>query len=260
MPPIPHRRRSVRNIKGLEGMPKLQALPIKDSMIKQYHERKLVMNIHKTGSAAALALGFLFGALLLLLAVVLPAQGFGPGALNSPATGIVFIASSGLPVLIDLIYLGNAVVFVLIVLALYERLRADAPAVMPVVVATGLVASALFLVYAMVNLTGNAGIVNFYDRDPIVGSAVYVALRMLGNAVNAGALFAAGLAILLSGWAALRARKLPAALCYLMLLAGFTTALSFAMLPLGLLGVLLAPVWSVWLGVSLWRGSNAVAV
>jgi hypothetical protein len=64
-----------------------------------------------------------------------------------------------------------------------------------------------------------------------VGSAVYVALRLLGNAVNAGALFAAGLAILLSDWAALRAGKLPAALCYLMLLAGLATALSFAMLP-----------------------------
>ena len=216
-------------------------------------------NVQKTGGAAALALGFLFGALLLLLALVLPAQGFGPGALNSPDAGIPFIASSWLPVLIDLVYLGDAVAFVLTVFALYERLYADAPAVMAAVVAAGLVASTLFLVYAMVNFTGGPGVVSAYEHDPIVGGAVYIALRMLGNAMNAGALFAAGLAILLSGWVARRAGKLPAALCYVMLLAGFATALSFMLLALGLLGVLLAPVWSVWLGVALWRGTVAEA-
>ena len=212
-----------------------------------------MITVQKMGGVAALVLGFLFGALLLLLLVVLPAQGFGPGALNSPDTGIPFMARSWLPALIDLIYLGNAVVFVLIVFALYERLRADAPALMPIVAAAGIVASSLFLVYAMINLTGTASIVSAYERDPSTGGSVYVALRVLGNATNAGALFAAGLAILLSGWVAYRAARLPAALCYLMLLAGFATALSFKLLALGLFGVLLAPIWSVWLGVSFFR-------
>lgn len=67
--------------------------------------------------------------------------------------------------------------------------------------------------------------------------------------MNAGALFAAGWAIVLAGWAGLRSDGLPKLLSAMMLLAGVSMVLSFALLQIGLIGVLLAPIWSGWLGV-----------
>ena len=65
-------------------------------------------NLQKTGAAASMLLGVLFIGYIGLLAVVLPAQGLGPGTLNNPATGIPFVAASALPLVIDGIYIGIA--------------------------------------------------------------------------------------------------------------------------------------------------------
>ena len=212
------------------------------------------MNQQSTiGGVAALALSGLFVALLLLLAVVLPAQGFGPGTLNDPARGVPFVATSVLPLVLALIYLGTAVVFVPLMLALDDRLRATAPTLRQAAVVAGLIASGLFLAYGMIAVVGNPTVVSIYQQDAALGGAVYLALRVTANALNAGALFAAGWAIALVGWAALRGGGLPKGLSWIMLLGGSSMILSFALLSVGLVGVLLAPIWSGWLGVVLLR-------
>jgi hypothetical protein len=99
--------------------------------------------------------------------------------------------------------------------------------------------------------------VSAHQHDPAAGAAIYLTLRVVGNAANAGALFAAGWALALAGWAALRSNDLPKALGFLMLGAGAAMMWSFVLLPIGLLGILLAPVWSIWLGVALLRGASA---
>ena len=207
-------------------------------------------NLQKIGSVAAIGLGALFIGYLVLLLVVLPAQGAGPGTLNDPPHGISFLAMSSLPKLIDFIYIGIAVAFLLIALTLYERLQAVAPGVMQISTAAGLMASILFLGYAMINFVGSPVAVNVYAQDPLTGSALYLALRTVANGLNAAALFASGWAILLAGWSALGSRQLSALLCYVMIAAGLAMVASFILLPVGLLGVVLAPVWSIWLGIS----------
>src|SRR5437867_5573978 len=112
-------------------------------------------SFRKIGGIASIALGVLFLGYIVLLAVVLPAQGLGPGTLNNPATGIPFVAASVLPLAIDGIYIGIAAVFLLLTLALYDRLRSAAPALMQISVVTGILASGLFLLCAMINLVGN---------------------------------------------------------------------------------------------------------
>ena len=209
--------------------------------------------LQTTGGIAALCLSGLFVGLLFLLAVMLPGQGLGPHTLDDPATGIPFVATSSLPVMIALIYIGNALVFVPIMLALYQRLRAAAPAVMQVVVVAGLIASGLFLAYGMINLVGAPTVVSAYQHDAARGGAVYLALRLTANAMSAGALFACGWAISLVSWTALRGGGLPKLLSSIMLLAGISMILSFALLSVGLIGVLFAPVWSAWLGFVLLR-------
>jgi hypothetical protein len=214
--------------------------------------------LQKTGAVASMLLGTLFIGYIVLLAVVLPAQGLGPGTLNNPVTGIPFVAASALPLVIDGIYLGIAATFLLITLALYDRLRSDAAVRMQISAVAGLLASGLFLLYAMINLVGNPAAVSLYQHDPSAGGVVYVALRAAANAMNAGALFAAGWALLLAGWSARSAHRLPQVLSYLMIGAGVAMMVSFALLPVGLLGVLLAPVWSIWLGMTLLREARGV--
>jgi len=209
--------------------------------------------LQKAGAAAAMLLGTLFIGYVVLLAAVLPAQGLGPGTLNNPATGIPFVAASALPLVIDSIYIGIAVTYLLLTLALFDRLRSGAPVMMPISAAAGVLASGMFLLYAMINLVGNPIAVSTYQNDTVVGGVIYISLRATANAFNAGALFAAGWALLLAGWSARGARRLPQLLSYLMVGAGVAMIVSFVLLPIGLLGVLLAPVWSIWLGVTLLR-------
>ena len=216
-------------------------------------------SFRKLGAIASLMLGVLFLGYIGLLAVVLPAQGLGPGTLNNPATGIPFVAASALPLVIDAIYIGIAITFLLITLALYDRLRPAAPVMMPISAAAGLLASGLFLIYAMINIVGNPIAVSMYQHDTVAGGIIYVTLRATANAINAGALFAAGWALLLAGWSACSARSLPRLLGYLVIGAGVAMMVSFVLLPIGLLGVLLAPVWSIWLGITLLRESRAAS-
>jgi hypothetical protein len=217
-----------------------------------------VNKLQKTGALASIVLGILFLGYLVLLAVVLPAQGLGPGTLNNPATGIPFVAASALPLAIDAIYIGIAVTFLLLTLALFDRLRSAAPALMQISVVTGGLASGLFLLYAMINLVGNPIAVDMYQHDSAAGGVIYVTLRATANAFNAGALFTAGWALLLAGWAGRATNVLPNVLGYLMVGAGLAMIVSFVLLPVGLLGVLLAPVWSIWLGITLLRGRTVI--
>jgi hypothetical protein len=214
-------------------------------------------NLQKTGAVASMLLGMLFIGYIGLLTIVLPAQGLGPGTLNSPATGIPFVALSVLPLVIDGIYIGIALVFLLLTLALHDRLRSDAPAMMPISAAAGLLASGLFLIYAMINIVGNPIAVSMYQHDTLAGGIIYVTLRATANAINAAALFAAGWALLLAGWSGRATKVLPNALGYLMVGGGLAMIVSFVLLPVGLLGVLLVPVWSIWLGMMLLRGLRA---
>lgn len=212
-------------------------------------------HLQKAGGIAAALLGVLFVGYLFLLSVVLPAQGLGPGTLNDPSVGIPFIALSWLPILIDGLYMGIAATFGLLTLALYERLQPDSPAAMRAGALAGGVASGLFLIYAMINLISAPTTIAIYQHDPSAGGTIYLALRAMANAINAAALFAAGWALVLAGWAALRSHALPAALGSLMIGAGAAMSMSFVLLPLGLLGVLLAPIWSIWLGAALLQGA-----
>jgi hypothetical protein len=226
------------------------------SIVTFHKRRTIVSNLQKMGSFASIGLGLLFIGYIVLLLVIMPAQGVGPGTLNDPINGISFLATSGLPMLIDFIYMGIAVAILLITLSLYERLRAVAPVVMQISAAAGVIATVLFLGYAMINFVGSPVAVSVYEHDTATGGALYLTLRVIANGLNAAALFASGWAILLAGWSALGSRQLPMYLSYLMIGAGAAMVASFVLLPVGLLAVVLAPVWSIWLGVSYFAKAN----
>ncbi len=209
-------------------------------------------NSQKIGGIAAMSLGIAFIALLVLLSLI-SSQGYVPGSGNNPAKALAFAASSPLPYIIYLLYAAVAMLIVLIVSALAERLNTGAAGLMRLAMVGASVTSALFLAYAMLGWVGEPTLVTTYHTDVAAGTAAYLAVRAVSNALNTGAIFAAGWAILLSGWAARKTRGLPSGLAYLLMLAGALSVLALLVPPLSLIAPLLYIVWSIWLGIVLLR-------
>lgn len=212
--------------------------------------------IPKIAGTAAVTLGGLF---LVLAAVLmyLPSIGLGPGTLNDPETGIRFIESSFIPAGIALIYLGIGVATMVALSATAQALRATQPTLADWTVFAGTAAGALMVGYAMSDLVALPYATAAYHVDAVIGSSAYVAIRAVGHGLSAGALFATGMGVAIVGFAGMRDRVLPRALCVLMILGGLSVGLSFIILPLGLVGLLMAPIWSIWLGVVLLIGPKA---
>ena len=75
---------------------------------------------------------------------------------------------------------------------------------------------------------------------------VYFGLMVVGD-------HAAGWAVLLSGWAALKTRRLSRILGYFSVLVGIVFIIELAAKPLMPVGLALSIIWGVWLGVALLR-------
>ena len=199
-------------------------------------------NMQKVGGYAALVTGLQFVAILVIAFGVLGPQGVaGPDA---PADKVLAVAAkSATPFLIDnLVTMLFSITLVLGALALRERLQAGAPNRMRIAVIAASVGSALFLAN---------GVISFSGFPPIVAANDLAAYRIL-NAVTQGlinaAIFAYGWTGLLWGWAGLSTKGLPAVLCYILLLAGVVSVLTFVIPILGLLVVVINVVWAFWLG------------
>jgi hypothetical protein len=130
-------------------------------------------HLQTVGGVAALCLSALFISLL-VIAVVLPSQGYGQHMLDDPTVGIRFLATSGLPVIISLLYIGTALVFVPLTLALQHRFLGTAPALMQVAVAASLIASSAWLAYGMINIVGTPTIVSTYQHSVVPSISRYV--------------------------------------------------------------------------------------
>jgi hypothetical protein len=206
----------------------------------------------KVGGIAAIILGSLFLFLLALL-MYLPSIGFGPGALNDPATGIGFIESSAIPAVIAFLYLCIGIASMIVLNAIAGLFGATNATVADWISFAAAAAGTLLVGYSMSDLVALPYAAVAYHTDQALGGSAYVAIRAVGHGLSAGALFSTGMGVALAGLAGLRDAIFPTLLSVLMMLAGLAVALSFIILPLGLIGLVAAPVWSIWLGVVLLR-------
>ena len=209
-------------------------------------------NIQKVGAFASLAFGLSF-TLLLVLLITIASQGYVPGSGNNPAKALEFAGSSSIPYIIYLLYMLSALLIVLIVMALADRLQEHAPAQMQLAMIAASATGIFFLAYAMLGYVGEPMLISVYQQDASLGASAYLAMRVVSNALNSSAIFAAGWAILLTGWAAIRVIDFPRALASLLLVAGGLSVSAFLIPIFSLLAPLLYIVWSVWLGVFLLR-------
>ncbi len=210
------------------------------------------MKLQRTGGVASLANAVLVAIFLVIILVVFPRLGLtGPGDWMDVAKGAQAFAASPLTFFsLDIEYILMGIAFLLIMLALRERMQADAPILTQVALMVAPIACAFWLAAGLFAHTMHAVITGAGDASASrAAMSVYFGLSASGD-------HASGWALLLIGLAALRTAKLPRVLAYLIVLVGVVFILAFLSLPLGMVGLVLLIIMSVWLGVVLLRAKT----
>jgi hypothetical protein len=148
--------------------------------------------------------------------------------------------------IVPLLGIFGAIYIVLITLVLKERTQSNAPNLMRFAIIAATIGSMLELTGTMVSSSGMAAIAGAKDVSS------YVLLNGIGEGINYARGIAWGLALLLTGIAAVKTRVLPKILSYIILICGIGHILIFAVQPAQVVVVLL-PIIFVWLGIFLIR-------
>ena len=216
--------------------------------------------LQKFGGFAALYLAaanlvgmVLFLVVLDYLSITDPAQKV---ALNVDKHTVIFATNL-------LMYVFFGLFLIVLSLALYDRLKSGAPAIMQVATAIGLIWAGALIVNGMVANAGLAVIVPLYAKDPAQAALTWQGIEAVVHGLGFGnGDILGGLLTLLVSLAALRAGGLPKGLNILGLLVGAAGILSIipglTELMAGIFGLGLI-IWEVWLGIVLLRSNPGPA-
>jgi hypothetical protein len=216
----------------------------------------MMKNLQKMGGIAALYAGaaYVVGMMGFLLVVGWP---------DDPVAQVAVLVNNQVSqhILYLIVYQVWAVFLVVLTLALYERLKADSPAMMQIVTAIGMIWATVVIASGMIFNIGMDNVVNLYDTAPAQATTVWLAIESVCNGIGGGNEILGGLWMLLISWVALQAGRLPRALNYLGVVVGVAGILS-ALPGLGEVGMifgLVQIVWFVWLGIIMLRSSPSAA-
>jgi len=206
-------------------------------------------------SALYMAVAHLIGIVLFLvvldyLSITDPAQKV---ALNVDKQMVIF--STNL-----LMYVIFGVFLIVLSLALYDRLKSGAPALMQVATVIGIIWAGLLIASGMVANAGLTTVVAQYTKDPAQAALTWQGIETVANGLgNANGEILGGLWALLVSLAALRSGGLPKGLNILGLLVGALGIITIMPVLNDLTGVfgLGQIIWFIWLGFVLLR-SNPV--
>ena len=158
-----------------------------------------------------------------------------------------------------LMYVFFGVFLIVLSLALYDRLKPGAPALMQVATALGIIWAGSLIAGGMVANAGIAPVVALYAQDPAQAALTWQGIEAVANGLgNANGEILGGLWTLLVSLAALRAGGLPKGLNLLGLVVGAVGIISIIPgltdLLTGVFG-LSQIIWFVWLGIVLLRSN-----
>jgi hypothetical protein len=215
--------------------------------------------LQKFGGFAALymAAAHLIGIVIFLvvldyLSITDPAQKV---ALNVDRQTVIFWTN-----LLMYVFFGFALI--VLSLALYDRMKSDAPALMQVATAIGIIWAGSLIASGMVANAGLATIVPLYAKDPVQAALIWQGIETVANGLgNANGEILGGPWTLLVSLAALRMGKFSKGLNILGVLVGVVGILTIIPTLNALTGVfgLGQIVWFVWLGIVLLRNSPSRA-
>ena len=211
--------------------------------------------LQKFGGFAALyqAAAYLIGMVLFL--VVLQSPG-----ITDPAKRVALLIEQQMVIFSTnlLMYVFFGVFLIVLALALYDRLRAGAPALMQVGTALGIIWAGSLIASGMVSNAGIDPVVALYATDPAQAALTWQGIETVASGLgNGNGEILGGLWTLLVSIAALRAGGLPKGLNILGLLVGAVGIISILPGLTDLTGVfgLGHIIWFVWLGVVLLRSN-----
>jgi Domain of unknown function (DUF4386) len=210
-------------------------------------------NLQKLGGFAALYAGiaYIVGMLGFLFIVGWP---------DEPSQQVTVLVNHQVTqhLLYLIVYQIWAVFLVVLTLALYERFKVEAPAMMQIATAIGIIWATLVMASGMIFNIGMDKVVGLYGTDLSQATTVWLAIESVCNGIGGGNEMLGGLWMLLISWAALRSGGLPKILNYIGLGVGAAGILS-ALPRLGEVGLIFGMgqiVWFVLLGIIILRQSQ----
>jgi Domain of unknown function (DUF4386) len=215
--------------------------------------------LQKMGGFAALymAAAYLVGIVLFLFVLDYP-------TIIEPAQRVALLIDKQM-----VIYATNLILYVIfgfflivLALALHERLKVGAPAMMQVATVTGLIWAGSLIASGMVLNAGIAPVVALYDKDPARAALSWQGFEVVASGLgNGNGEILGGTMTLLISWAALRTGQLPKFLNYLGVVVGLvgiaSTLLGLSSL-VGLFGMSQL-LWFVWLAMIMLQNRPAQA-
>src|SRR4030042_3223221 len=202
------------------------------------------MKLQKIGGYGSIWNAILLVSALVIIFIVAPRLGLvGQSDWNDPVKNLDAMSTSPITFFIlDLETILCSIAYILIVLALRERMQASAPNLIRIAVIAVSITCALWLATGLIGIVSMPSIVSAKD------ASAFRAVKAMHFGLGTAGYFGLGWTLLLIGWAALKTRGLPRILSYLSVLAGIVGILEFAVQPLMFVALLLGIVWGLWLG------------
>ena len=174
-------------------------------------------NLQFYGGIAALvvALAYIVG-IILFVTVLKP-----NGPLNS-VEEIAFLMEKEAIMYITMLFIYVIAGFALVVLvqALYDRLKTHSPALMQTTAVFGFFWASIVIAAGMIFIIGMDTVINLFDKDPTQAVTVWAAIGIVFNGLGGGTEIVGGVWTLLISWTALKTGQFPKALNYLGLVVG----------------------------------------
>ena len=160
-----------------------------------------------------------------------------------------------------IVYQVWAIFLVVLALALYERLKACAPAVMQITTAIGMIWACVVMASGMIHNIGMENVVDLYGTDPAQAGTVWLAISSVAGGIGGGNEILGGIWMLLTSWVALRPGGLPKALNYVGVVVGAAGIISAlpGLRDVGMIFGLVQIVWFIWLGIVMLRDRTSAA-
>ena len=214
-------------------------------------------NLQKVGGVAAL-----YAAAAYLVGFVLWGVVLGYSSDLEPAQKVAsFVNNQGLWYFLNLVvYVVWGLVMVVLVGAIHNRLKSNAPAVMQVATAVGMIWAGLVIASGMISNLGIETVVALNTTDPTQAASIWLAVDTVRDGIGGGNEIVGGVWVLLVSWAALQAGAFSKGLNYLGSAIG--VAGIFSTIPpirdLASLFGLTQIVWFIWLGIAMLRNNPGV--
>lgn len=216
----------------------------------------MMNNLQKVGGVSALimALSYLVG-IAVFVTLLNP-----DGPLN-PVEQIAYLLEKQSIIFPTMLFIYVIAGFSLLILvqALFERLKTPASAMVQTAAVIGFIWSAIVISAGMIYLLGMDSVIELNETDPAQAATVWLAVMVVFEGLGGGTEIVGGVWIVLISWVAMRTKALPKLLNYLGFIvgvAGMVTIIPLFADATMIFGLGQIP-WFIWVGFILLRATKA---